>query len=109
MSRANGGWQGLARLHSAGAEGWICVVPSGARVWHVQRGDSVCISYGRGLVRGIVTAPPAALLGAWMVGDVPLSTLEGGEMIAAERSWSCGSDTGGDPSVRRWSQGAREG
>ena len=88
MSRASGGCRGPARLHSAGAEGWICVVPSGARVWHVQRGDSVCIAHGRGVVRGIVTAPPAALPGDWMVGDVPLSTLEGGQMIAAERSLS---------------------
>lgn len=101
MSRASGGWRGPARLHSAGAEGWICVVPSGARVWHVQRGDSVCIAHGRGVVRGIVTAPPAALLGEWMVGDMPLSTLEGSQMIAAERSWPCGGGTGGDPSVRR--------
>lgn len=86
MSRASGGWRGPARLHGAGAEGWICVVPSGARVWHVQRGDRVCIAHGRGVVRGIVTAPPAALPGEWMVEDVPLSVLEGGEMIAAERT-----------------------
>ena len=41
MSRASGGWRGPARLHGAGAEGWICVVPSGARVWHVQRGQGL--------------------------------------------------------------------